>query len=108
MSQASRAVDAYLGSRFATDLEQVLLDAASGIVSLALARSVEIVCEPQGSEIFDDDGMVDHYAGRLSLEGLTYRFRCSIFSDAGGERYVESLAEFEPVTWGARLVVGAP
>ena len=103
MSQASRAVDSYLGSRFATDLEQVLLDAASGVVSLA----VEVACEPTGSEVFEDDGMVDHYAGRLTLEGVTYRFRCSIFADAGGERYVESLAEFEPVTWGARLIVGA-
>ncbi|MBV8650170.1 MAG: hypothetical protein JO255_01805, partial [Alphaproteobacteria bacterium] len=48
------------------------------------------------------------YQGLLKLEGVTYRFRCTVFTDAGSARFVESVGELETVSWGVRLVVPAP
>jgi hypothetical protein len=105
MSDASRIVDAYLRTRFATDLEQLLLEAASGDGAASFGEGVAASCDPAGTEVFDDGGMVDHYEGRLTIEGVAYRFRCSVFTEGGGVRFVESLPEFEPVDWGTTLVV---
>jgi hypothetical protein len=41
----------------------------------------------------------------LTIEGVVYRFRCSIFTDTGGASFVESVGALEIVRWGVRLAV---
>jgi hypothetical protein len=48
MMDASQAIDAYLIARFGISLERVLADATAGVVSLAIAGSVKVACDPVG------------------------------------------------------------
>jgi hypothetical protein len=105
MGDASLAIDAYLLARFGVGLERVLTDATAGVVSLAIARSVEVACDPVGFFAYEDDGATEQYQGLLTVEGVTYRFRCSVFIDASGARFMENIGELEAVQWGVRLVV---
>jgi hypothetical protein len=75
MRDASDAVDAYLTNRFGFGLD------------------------------YEDGGSSALYQGMLTIEGVVYRFRCSIFTDAGGARFLESVGELETVRWDIRLVV---
>jgi hypothetical protein len=101
----AEVVNAYLLNRFGIALERLLLDAASGIARFGLPASIELVCDPVGSDSYEDGGVADHYTGHLSVEGVTYRFLCSVFTDAGGARFIETIAGFEAVTWTTRLAV---
>jgi hypothetical protein len=103
MVDASRAIDAYLVARFGIGLERVLSDATAGVVSLAIAGSVKIACDPVGTFAYEDGGASEQYQGVLTVEGVTYRFRCSVFTDAGDARFVESIGELEAVQWGVRV-----
>ncbi len=108
MRDASDAVDAYLTNRFGIGLERLLADATAGRRDPAMVRSVEIVCDPVGTFSYEDGGTSELFQGVLKLEGVTYRFRCTIFTDAGSARFVESVGELETVSWGVRLVVPSP
>ncbi|HXP73497.1 MAG TPA: hypothetical protein VN823_05070 [Stellaceae bacterium] len=105
MRDPATNLDDYLRSRFGVTLERALADACAGVTTLALAHCVEIVCDPVGSYVHDDDGLSEHYQGTLAVEGISYRFRCSMFTDGGGSRFVESIEEFEIVQWGVRLAM---
>ncbi|HVB18050.1 MAG TPA: hypothetical protein VNF04_16045 [Stellaceae bacterium] len=105
MQDSAAALDAYLVSRFGITLERAVADAAAGVISLPLARAVHVVCDPVGRYAYPDGGVSAQFQGLLTLEGVTYRFRCSVFEDAGGGRYVESLGEFEPIQWGVRMTL---
>lgn len=105
MRDLATNLDEYLRSRFGVTLERALADATAGVVTLALGRCVEIVADPVGSYVHDDDGLSESYAGTLAVEGVTYRFRCTVFTDGGGERFIESVDELEPVEWGVRLIL---
>jgi len=105
MQDASDAVNAYLTSRFGFGLEQLLADATGGRHPAALAGSVAVVCDPVGSVDYEDGGGSALYQGLLTIEGVIYRFRCSVFTDAGGARFLESVGTLETVQWGVRLVV---
>jgi hypothetical protein len=99
------AVDAYLSNRFGIGLERLLADATLGRRPPALARSVEIACDPVGAYAYADGGVSELYQGLLTIEGVTYRFRCAVFTDAGAARFVESVGELETVSWGVRLAL---
>jgi hypothetical protein len=105
MRDASDAVDAYLTIRFGFGLERLLADASGGRHAPALSGSVAVVCDPVGTFAYEDGGLSALYQGLLTIEGVIYRFRCSIFTDAGGDRFLESIGELEIVRWGVRLVV---
>jgi hypothetical protein len=94
---ASQAIDAYLAARFGISLERVLADATAGVVSLAIAGAVAVDCDPVGSFAYEDGGASEQYQGTLTVEGVTYRFRCSVFTDAGDARFMESIGELEAV-----------
>ena len=108
MRDASDAVDAYLTNRFGIGLERLLTDATSGRRNPATIRSVEIACDPVGCFTYEDGGTSELFQGLLTIEGVTYRFRCTIFTDAGAARFVESIGELETVSWGVRLVMPPP
>jgi len=105
MRDASDVVDAYLTSRFGSGLERLLADATSGAPAFAVADSLTVACDPVGTFDYEDGGTSTLYQGLLGIEGVTYRFRCAIFTDAGGGRFVESVGELQIVDWGVRLVV---
>jgi hypothetical protein len=103
MQDVATALDTYLLTRFGISFERAVADATAGVVSLRLARAVQIVCDPVGRYAYPDGGASEQYQGVLTLEGVAYRFRCSVFEDAGGARYVESIGELAAVGWGVRL-----
>lgn len=105
MRDASDAVDAYLTNRFGIGLERLLAEATSGRPAPALAGSVTVACDPVGAFDYEDGGTSALYQGLLTIEGVTYRFRCAVFTDAGGGRFVESVGELQSVDWGVRLAV---
>jgi hypothetical protein len=105
MRDASNAVDAYLTNRFGIGLERLLAEATSGGPAPVPAGSITVVCDPVGAFDYEDGGTSALYQGLLTIEGVIYRFRCAVFTDAGGGRFVESVGELEIVDWGVRLVV---
>jgi hypothetical protein len=105
MCDASDVVNAYLTGRFGFGLERLLADATAGRPPPALAGSVIVACDPVGGFEYEDGGSDALYQGLLTIEGVVYRFRCSVFTDAGGARFLESVGELEIVRWGVRLVV---
>jgi hypothetical protein len=105
MRDASDPVDAYLSNRFGLGLEQVLTDASVGRQAACLTGSVSVACDPVGTFEYEDGGGSALYQGILTIEGVVYRFRCSIFTDAGGARFLESIGALEVVRWGVRLAV---
>lgn len=107
MQDAGDALNAYVASRFGTTLERLLADATLGAApsSGRLGDSLSVTCDPIGAFIYEDGGASELFQGLLTIEGVTYRFRCSVFTDAGGARFVESIGELETVRWGVRLTV---
>lgn len=97
MLDASRAIDAYLISRFGIGLERVLSEATAGVVSLAIAGAVKVACDPVGTFAYEDGGASEQHQGMLTVEGVRYRFKCSVFIDAGDARFIESIGELEAV-----------
>src|SRR5260370_16581167 len=104
MRDASDAVDAYLTNRFGIGLERLLADATSGGPAPALAGSVTVACDPVGAFDYEDRGTSALYQGLLTIEGVTYRFRCAVFTDAGGGRFLESVGQFQIVDCGVTLL----
>jgi hypothetical protein len=43
------------------------------------------------------------FEGVLTLDGVRYAWRASMFTDLDGERFVADLSRFEPVDWAAKL-----
>jgi hypothetical protein len=105
MRDLATNLDDYLWSRFGVTLERALADACACVTTLALGRRVEIVCDPLRAHVFDDDGMSEEFQGTMAVEGVCYRFRCTVFTDGGGSRFIESIDELEIVQWGVRLAV---
>jgi hypothetical protein len=102
---ASDIVDAYLTNGWGIGLEQVLAEATMGLISLHIADAVKVQAERVGAFADADGGSTELHQGTLTLEGVTYRFRCSVFVDSGGDRFVSDIAEFVPLGWETRLTV---
>ena len=105
MADVNGALDAYLFGRFGVTVERLLADATAGGIDRALTRAIAVVCDPVGSFVYEDGGLSEQYQGLLSVEGVTYRFRCSVFTDGGGARFLEGIEELEPLRWEARLAL---
>jgi hypothetical protein len=39
------------------------------------------------------------------VQGVAYRFRCHVFVDRGGARFLSDVSEFEPLGWTTRIAV---
>jgi hypothetical protein len=105
MRDDSEPIDSYLTSRFGIGLERVLLDASAGIADPVLAGSVRTACDPVGAFSYEDGGVSELYQGVLTVQGVTYRYRCAVFTDTGGARFLEDLGEIEAVRWEVGLVM---
>jgi hypothetical protein len=107
MQDAADALNAYIASRFGTNLERLLAEATAGARKSGPAGALTVACDPIGAFAYEDGGASELFQGLLTVEGVIYRFRCSVFTDAGGARFVESIGELEIIRWGVRLVVPA-
>jgi hypothetical protein len=101
---AEDAVHEYLANTFGVSLEDVLYDAAAGKVRLALADTVKVTAERIDHWREEDGGVSEIIRGTLMVDGITYRYRCSIFTDRGGDQFLTSITELVPLRWEAKLM----
>ena len=101
MQDASDAVDTYLTNGYGIGLEQVLAEATQGLLSLHIATVVKVTSACVAMVTFPDGGRSELHQGTLRMQGVTYYFRCYVFIDLGGERFVSHIAEFAPRVWEA-------
>jgi hypothetical protein len=82
----------------------VLYDAAAGKVRLAIASTVQVTAERVDFWRDEDGGVSEIIRGAMTVEGVTYRYRCCLFTDRGGDQFLTSISEFVPVRWQAKLM----
>ena len=105
---AYEAVDEYLAANYRSRLEEVLCDGCFvGRLGLVLDGIVKVVPRLVASAPERDGGLANSYEGVLMLQGVWYRFRCQIFVDRGGQRFLSDLSEFTAVEWQARAALAA-
>lgn len=105
MTNPSDVADAYLASRFNTRLEQVLLDLIDDCPLPARAALTGVKAERFDTRRHPDGSVSEGYTGRLTLQGVAYRWRAWIYRDVGGARFLSDLSEFSPVGWRAEIRV---
>ena len=103
MTFPSDAADAYLASRFNVGLEQALLDIVDGYASPATAALTEVELDRFDVRHHPVGAISEGYAGRLTLQGVAYRWRAWIYRDVDGARFLSDLSEFSPVSWRAEI-----
>src|SRR5215469_8202389 len=97
------AVDDFLAAAYRTGLEEVLCDGClTGRVRVFLADVASIAATMVQSERDDDGGLSAAYEGTLTIEGIAYRFRCRVFIDPGGDRFLSDVSEFRAIDWRTR------
>ena len=98
------SVDNLLTSRFGIGLEEALCDGCLvGRVQLRLAEVVRIIPRRVRYEAEDDGGEASTYDGVFVLEDVWYRFRCQVFVDRSGLRFLSDIQKFEAVQWQVHL-----
>jgi hypothetical protein len=103
-----QAVDEFLMATCRTELETVLCDGClTGRLGLVLDGIVKIAPVLLEGELAPGGGSDLAYAGILTVEGVSYAFRCRIFVDRTGQRFLTDVAEFRAVGWEARVVISA-
>jgi hypothetical protein len=69
----------------------------TGRLPVILADVAKLAVRPLHRHVDEGDrGMALSYEGVLTVNGLAYRFRCSVFVDRGGERFLSDVADFAP------------
>ena len=100
------AVDEFLGAHCRSGLEEALRDGClTGRLSRALADVAAIAATLVDSERERDGGFRGFYEGTLTVRGVAYRFRCQVFVDRGGARFLSDVGEFRAVEWPPRLAM---
>jgi len=113
MSPASSAssadsIDAFLAATYGLHLEDLLCEGCLiGRLGPAMAERVKLVPRLVQSTNEDDGGVAQIYEGLMALDGLWHRFRCQIFIDGGGERFLADVIEFQPLGWETRVAIPA-
>ena len=101
---AFNVVDNLLTSRYGIGLEEALCDGCLvGRVQLRLAAAARIIPRCVRHETEDDGGATSTYDGILVLEDVWYRFRCQVFVDGSGLRFLSDILQFEAVQWQVHL-----
>ena len=100
---ASDAVNEYLIRTYSIGLEQILEEVTQGIVNARLVGRIDGRAELAAACEYPDGGVSETYQGLLTIEGVDYRFRCSVFVDADRSRFVADIGELVPVAWHAAM-----
>ena len=99
-----KAVDDLLTDRFGIGVEDALCHGClTGHVEARLSGLVRIMPRLVRFEAEDDGGETSTYDGVLAIEEVWYRFRCQVFVDAGGLRFLSDSQKFEAVDWRVHL-----
>jgi hypothetical protein len=102
------AVDAFLMAHHGARLEEVLCDGCFvGRLDQSLADTAKVLPRLVRATVEEDGGLVHLYEGILDLDGIWYSFRCQIFIDETGQRFLSNVAAFDAVEWQARVKVPA-
>lgn len=102
------AIDEFLTANFRLRLEDVLCDGCLvGRLSVVLGERARIMPRLLQSIAEEDGGLSNTYEGVLVLDDIWYRFRCHVFVDRGGQRFLSDVSAFEPIEWRARVKVPA-
>jgi hypothetical protein len=100
-------VNSFLLTNYRTGLEDVLAEATVGRVPIAVADPVQLIANSCLDIWRDDEGAVGElYEGVLRVAGIDYHYRCAVFTDREGGRFVADISEFRPQGWQTRMVVG--
>jgi hypothetical protein len=100
------AVDEFLGADCGGGLEEALCDGClTGRLNRALADVAAIAATLVGSERERDGGFRGIYEGTLTVRGVAYRFRCQVFVDRGGARFLSDVSEFRAIESQPRLAM---
>jgi hypothetical protein len=101
-------VDEFLLATYGLRLEDVLCEGcAMGRVSVILAERATIVPRLLVSVQEEDGGIANDYEGILIFDGVWYRFRCHLFVDPSGQRFLSDVTAFAAVEWQARMAMPA-
>jgi hypothetical protein len=101
-------VDDFLVAKYAVHLEDMLCEGClMGRLGGPLSESARIMPRLLRSTSEDDGGLANIYDGILVLEGVWYRFRCHVFVDGGGQRFLSDISAFEAIEWRARAALSA-
>jgi hypothetical protein len=101
-------VDDFLLANYRLRLEDVLCEGcAMGRLSVVLAERATIVPRLVQSVVEEDGGVGNDYEGILVLDEAWYRFRCHLFIDPSGQRFLSDVTAFEAVEWRARMAMPA-
>lgn len=102
------AVDEFLMANAGLRLEEVLCDGCFiGRLSVLLGERARIMPRLTASTAEPDGGLTQTYEGILVLDDIWYRFRCQMFVDQGGQRFLSDVSAFAAVEWKAKLAVPA-
>lgn len=100
------AVDDFLMANYRIRLEEALCDGCFiGRLGVLLTDVAKIMPRLIQSTAEDDGGVSNIYEGILILKDIWYRFRCHVFVDLGGQRFLSDVSAFEAIEWQARLAV---
>lgn len=101
-------VDEFLTATYRLRLEDVLCEGCSmGRLDAALAGRAKILPRLLCSVHEADGGIANDYEGILVFDDVWYRFRCHLFIDSGGQRFLSDVTAFEAVEWRARMAMPA-
>jgi hypothetical protein len=101
-------VDDFLVARHRLRLEDVLCEGClMGRLTVVLGDGARIMPRLVRSTSEEDGGVANIYDGILVLEGVWYRFRCHVFVDGGGQRFLSDVSAFEAIEWRARVALSA-
>jgi hypothetical protein len=105
---ALTAADRLLTDRYQVGLEDVLCEGClTGRLPALFDNDVAIVRRCSRMQVDEDGGQSFTFEGTFTLMDVRYNFRCHIFSDLSGQRFVSDIALFEPVEWQTRVVLGS-
>ena len=100
------AADRLLTDRYQVGLEDVLCEGClTGRLPALFEKDVAIVRRCTRMQVDEDGGQSFTFEGTFTLMEVRYNFRCHVFSDLSGQRFVSDIALFEPVEWQTRVAL---
>ena len=103
---ALTAADRLLRGLYQIGLEDVLCEGClAGRLPALFDKDAAIARRCIRMQVDEDGGQSFTFEGTFTLMEVRYNFRCHIFADLGGQRFVSDIALFEPVEWQTRVVV---
>ncbi len=103
---ALTAADRLLTGLYQVGLEDVLCEGClTGQLPAQFEKDAAIARRCVRMQVDEDGGQSFTFEGTFTLMEVRYNFRCHIFADLGGQRFVSDIALFEPVEWQTRMAL---